>query len=84
MLAMRQPVRHGGPRRTLVTDGLDGSGSREDQVDRQALAAIVHRPEDGDAAPGLVRRNRTRDLAVRIEFQIGRDLPPQPAEGKVE
>ena len=51
------------------------------ELDRQAFAAVIHRPQDRDAAPGLPGRDRARDLAVGIEFQLGGDLAPQSAEG---
>jgi hypothetical protein len=65
---MRQPVRHGGPRRTLVTDGLDGSGSREDQVDRQALAAAVNArmAERHIRQSELARKSRTSVATIRL------------------
>ena len=50
------------------------------QLDREPLAALVDRPGDGDTAPGFVRRNRPRNLIVRIELKLGRDFAPHAAE----
>ena len=50
------------------------------QLDRKPLAALVHRPGQGDAAPGFSRCDRASDLILRIELQLGGDLAPQPAE----
>src|SRR5689334_24287168 len=49
------------------------------QLDRQA-AAVVDRPVDGDAAPGVARRNRFGDAAGRIEPEGFRNLVPGTAE----
>src|SRR6202012_1927735 len=52
------------------------------ELDRQAFAAVIHRPQDRNAAPGLPGRDCARDLAVGVEFQLGGDLAPQSAEGR--
>ena len=46
------------------------------QLDGQAVARVVDRPKDLNAAPGFLRRDRARDLIVRIEVHLGRDLSP--------
>src|SRR5581483_12370203 len=43
------------------------------QLDRQA-AAVVDRPVDGDAAPGVARRDRLGDAAGGIESERFGDL----------
>src|SRR6478609_10882479 len=49
------------------------------QLDRQA-AAVVDRPVDGDAVPGVARRNRFSDAAGRVESEGFGNLVPRPAD----
>src|SRR5277367_4351222 len=50
------------------------------KFDRKAFASVIHRPGNRDAAPGLLRGYRERDLIFRIELQLGSDLAPQPSK----
>src|SRR5271156_1125319 len=50
------------------------------KFDRKALATVIDRPGNRNAAPGLLRGDRARDLIFRIELQLGGDLAPQPSK----
>jgi hypothetical protein len=49
-------------------------------LDHQPLAGAVDRPRDNDAAPGLARVDRTRNLLLGIEAELARDIDPRLAQ----
>ena len=50
------------------------------QFHGEALGIIIDRPGDGEAAPGVVRRQRPRDALVGIEVQIQCEVGPDQSQ----
>ena len=50
------------------------------QLDDETFGRAVDRPGDRDAAPGLARGHRARDLTLLIERKLGDDFGPGAAE----
>jgi hypothetical protein len=71
-LAIRQPARHGGQRRIAVTDELNADSTREDRLDRQALAsALTARMDELRVEQGELARRASVSVSYLRHMQNG-------------